>query len=135
MLENTPDSERSQSSRPLTCFHTPQHDDVHREQMLLRARRKPRCMPISTPGITVGVVGGGQLGRMLGEAAGPLGIELVVSDPTPDCPASPVVRDQIVGDFDDEQTLHELAERADIVTFEIELAGPDVLDAVSEETG
>ena len=92
-------------------------------------------MPISTPGITVGVVGGGQLGRMLGEAAGPLGIELVVSDPTPDCPASPVVRDQIVGDFDDEQTLHELAERADILTFEIELADPDVLDAVSEETG
>ena len=92
-------------------------------------------MPVSTPGITVGVVGGGQLGRMLGEAASPLGIELVVSDPTPECPASPVVRDQIVGEFDDEQTLRELAERADILTFEIELADPDVLDAVSEETG
>jgi len=92
-------------------------------------------MPVSTPGITVGVVGGGQLGRMLGEAASPLGIELVVSDPTPECPASPVARDQIVGDFDDEQTLQELAERADILTFEIELADPDVLEAVSEETG
>jgi len=92
-------------------------------------------MPVSTPGITVGVVGGGQLGRMLGEAASPLGIELVVSDPTPECPASPVARDQVVGDFDDEQTLRELAERADILTFEIELADPDVLDAVSEETG
>jgi len=92
-------------------------------------------MPVSTPGITVGVVGGGQLGRMLGEAASPLGIELVVSDPTPECPASPVARDQVVGDFDDEQTLRELAERSDILTFEIELADPDVLDAVSEETG
>jgi 5-(carboxyamino)imidazole ribonucleotide synthase len=92
-------------------------------------------MPVSTPGITVGVVGGGQLGRMLGEAASPLVIELVVSDPTPECQSSPVVRDHIVGDFDDEVTLRELAERADILTFEIELADPDVLDAVSEETG
>ena len=92
-------------------------------------------MKLTTPGTTVGVVGGGQLGRMLGEAGTPLGIELIVSDPTPDCPASPAVRDQIVGDFDDEDTLYELAERADILTFEIELADPDVLEAVEEATG
>jgi 5-(carboxyamino)imidazole ribonucleotide synthase len=82
----------------------------------------------------VGVVGGGQLGRMLGEAATPLGIELVVADPTPDCPASPVVRDQLVGGFEDEDTFRELAERADVLTFEIELADPDVLERVAEET-
>ncbi|PSQ33151.1 5-(carboxyamino)imidazole ribonucleotide synthase [Halobacteriales archaeon QS_9_70_65] len=58
-------------------------------------------MPHTTPAATIGVVGGGQLARMLGEAAGPLGVEVVVSDPTPDCPAAPVVRDQVVGDFDD----------------------------------
>jgi len=92
-------------------------------------------MTLTSPGPTIGVVGGGQLGRMLGEAAAPLGLELVVSDPTPDCPATPVVRDQIVGDFDDEATLRELAERADILTYEIELADPDVLDRVSQETG
>ena len=92
-------------------------------------------MELTSPGPTLGVVGGGQLGRMLGEAAGPLGIELVVSDPTPDCPASPVVRDQVVGDFDDYETLRELAERADVLTYEIELADPDTLAQVSEETG
>lgn len=92
-------------------------------------------MQLTSPGTTVGIVGGGQLGRMLGEAASPLGIELVVSDPTPDCPASPVVRDQIVGDFDDDETLFELGERADFLTFEIELADPDVLEAVEDETG
>jgi len=92
-------------------------------------------MTRTSPGPTVGVVGGGQLGRMLGEAAAPLGVELVVSDPTPDCPAAPVVRDQVVGDFDDEATLRELAERADVLTFEIELADPDVLERVAEETG
>ena len=84
---------------------------------------------------TVGVVGGGQLGRMLGEAAAPLGVELVVSDPTPDAPAAPVVRDQVVGGFDDEATIRELAERADVLTFEIELTDPDVLERVSEATG
>jgi 5-(carboxyamino)imidazole ribonucleotide synthase len=89
---------------------------------------------LASPGPTLGVVGGGQLGRMLGEAAGPLGVELVVSDPTPDCPARPVVRDQVVGDFDDEATIRELAERADVLTYEIELADPDALDRVARET-
>jgi len=92
-------------------------------------------MTLSSPGPVVGVVGGGQLGRMLGEAATPLGLELVVSDPTPDAPAAPAVRDQVVGGFDDRDTITELAERADYLTFEIELADPDVLDAVESETG
>ena len=88
----------------------------------------------TTPAATLGVVGGGQLGRMMGEAAGPLGVELVVSDPTPDCPAAPVVREQIVGDFDDYDAIRELAERVDVLTFEIELADPDEMQQVSEET-
>jgi 5-(carboxyamino)imidazole ribonucleotide synthase len=92
-------------------------------------------MTLTSPGPTLGVVGGGQLGRMLGEAAAPLGVEVVVSDPTPDAPAAPVVRDQLVGDFDDSETLRALAERSDYLTFEIELADPDLLEAVGEETG
>jgi len=92
-------------------------------------------MSLTPPGTTVGVVGGGQLGRMLGEAAAPLGIDLLVSDPTPDAPAAPVARDQVVGAFDDEATIRELGERADVLTFEIELADPDALERVSEQTG
>jgi len=92
-------------------------------------------MTRSASGPTVGVVGGGQLGRMLGEAAAPLGVELVVADPTPDCPAAPVVCDQLVGGFEDESTIRELAERTDVLTFEIELADPDALERVAEETG
>ncbi|PSP27039.1 5-(carboxyamino)imidazole ribonucleotide synthase [Halobacteriales archaeon QH_2_65_14] len=72
---------------------------------------------------------------MLGEAAAPLGIDLLVSDPTPDAPAAPVARDQVVGAFDDEATIRELGERADVLTFEIELADPDALERVREETG
>jgi 5-(carboxyamino)imidazole ribonucleotide synthase len=90
-------------------------------------------MSITLPGPTLGVVGGGQLGRMLGEAAAPLGVEVVVLDPTPDCPATPVVSDQIVADFDDEEGVRELASRVDALTFEIELADPDLLAAVSAE--
>ncbi|RLM71149.1 5-(carboxyamino)imidazole ribonucleotide synthase [Halorubrum sp. Atlit-8R] len=92
-------------------------------------------MSITLPGPTLGVVGGGQLGRMLGEAAAPLGVDLVVLDPTPDCPAAPVATEQIVGDFDDADALDELAARADALTFEIELADPDRLAAASEEHG
>ncbi|MEF8870675.1 MAG: 5-(carboxyamino)imidazole ribonucleotide synthase [Haloarculaceae archaeon] len=92
-------------------------------------------MPLTSPGTTLGVVGGGQLGRMLGEAATPLGIDLVVSDPTPDAPAAPVASEQVVGDFDDAETIRAVAEQSDYLTFEIELADPDALERVSEETG
>lgn len=91
--------------------------------------------PLTSPGPTVGVVGGGQLARMLAEAAGPLGVELIVLDPTPDCPAAPVVRDQIVADFDDAAAIAELANRADALTFEIELADPDALESAGDEAG
>lgn len=90
---------------------------------------------LRTPGPTVGVVGGGQLGRMLAEAAAPLGVELVVLDPTPEAPAATVARDQIVAEFDDRAAIEELAERSDVLTFEIELADQGVLSEVSEETG
>ncbi|WP_435195362.1 5-(carboxyamino)imidazole ribonucleotide synthase [Natronomonas sp. EA1] len=92
-------------------------------------------MELTTPGPTLGVVGGGQLGRMLGEAAGPLGVSVICSDPTPDPPAATVVADTIEGEFDDYDTLLALAERADVLTYEIELADPDTLERVSEETG
>jgi 5-(carboxyamino)imidazole ribonucleotide synthase len=90
-------------------------------------------MAITVPGPTLGIVGGGQLGRMLAEAAAPLGVEVIVLDPTPDCPAAPVARDQIVGDFDDPDAIGRLAERSDALTYEIELADPDHLAAASAD--
>ncbi|MDZ7850994.1 MAG: 5-(carboxyamino)imidazole ribonucleotide synthase [Halodesulfurarchaeum sp.] len=87
------------------------------------------------PGVTLGVVGGGQLGRMLGEAASPFGVETVVLDPTQDCPAFPPARDQVVADFDDVAAVKSLAEQVDVLTLEIELADPDTLESVIEATG
>jgi len=92
-------------------------------------------MTVTVPGPTLGVVGGGQLGRMLGEAAAPLGVEVVVLDPTPDCPAAPVARDQVVAGFDDPVGVRELADRTDALTFEIELADPDLMEAAAADAG
>jgi 5-(carboxyamino)imidazole ribonucleotide synthase len=89
-------------------------------------------MQLTADGPVVGVVGGGQLGRMLGEAAAPLGVELVASDPTPDPPAAPVVSETLQGEFDDSDTIDALAARADVLTYEIELADPDALERASE---
>ena len=83
-------------------------------------------------GRRVGVVGGGQLALMMGEAAGPLGLDaFIVLDPTPGCPASRVATRQIVAAFDDEAGLRELAAASDVLTFEIELAGAAVLDELA----
>jgi len=84
-------------------------------------------MTETPPGTTLGVVGGGQLGRMLAEAASPLGVDVVVLDPTPDCPAATPAADHIEGAFDDPDAFAELSARADVLTFEIELADPDLL--------
>lgn len=67
----------------------------------------------------IGVLGGGQLGRMLALAGIPLGHEFVFLDPDPDCPARAVGR-VVVGAYDDPRALEELARGADVVTYEFE---------------
>ncbi len=69
--------------------------------------------------MVVGVLGGGQLARMLALDGYPLGLEFVVLDPAEGvCSAS--VSDQLQGDYDDEMLLAELANKADVVTYEFE---------------
>ncbi|RVI22837.1 5-(carboxyamino)imidazole ribonucleotide synthase, partial [Sinorhizobium meliloti] len=50
---------------------------------------------------TIGIIGGGQLGRMLAMAAARLNFRTVVLEPQPDCPAAQVANDQIVAAYDD----------------------------------
>jgi len=85
-----------------------------------------------TPDPTIiGVIGGGQLCRMMCEAATPLGFEIVFLDPTSDAPASPVARDQIVGDFDDDDAVRRLIARSDVLTYDIELADPNLIERIN----
>jgi 5-(carboxyamino)imidazole ribonucleotide synthase len=67
----------------------------------------------------VAVIGGGQLGRMLGLAGIPLGLEFRFLDPAEDAPAQ-AVGELVVGAYDDELSLRRLARGADVVTFEFE---------------
>ncbi|WP_280137390.1 5-(carboxyamino)imidazole ribonucleotide synthase [Aureimonas frigidaquae] len=71
-------------------------------------------------GATIGIVGGGQLGRMLASAAARLGYRTAVLDPDPDCPAAQTANSVVVGAYGDAQALAELARRSDVITFEFE---------------
>ena len=62
------------------------------------------------PGSTIGILGGGQLGRMTAVAARRMGYRVVVLDPTPGCPAAQVADEHIVGRFDDLEAAARLAE-------------------------
>ena len=66
---------------------------------------------------TIGIVGGGQLGRMLTLAALPLGFKVVVVDPSEHSPAWQVGAEEITADLYDEKALLELAKRADVITI------------------
>ncbi len=68
---------------------------------------------------TVGILGGGQLARMMVLAGAPLGLRFVVFDPAADACAGQVAPLQ-VGAFDDQQALAEFAERVDVITFDFE---------------
>ncbi len=72
------------------------------------------------PGSTIGIIGGGQLGRMLAMAAARLSYRTVVLEPGPDCPAAQLANRQIVADYDDPDALDELASSCDVITYEFE---------------
>jgi 5-(carboxyamino)imidazole ribonucleotide synthase len=67
----------------------------------------------------VGVIGGGQLGRMLALAGIPLGLSFRFLDPSPDAPAA-AVGELLVGAYDDPELLHRVVDGADAVTYEFE---------------
>jgi 5-(carboxyamino)imidazole ribonucleotide synthase len=83
--------------------------------------------PPILPPATIGVLGGGQLGRMLGFAARAMGYRLVVLDPDPDCPASAVADEVVEGRYDDVDAALRMAERADVITLELEHVSADVV--------
>ncbi len=75
----------------------------------------------------IGIVGGGQLGRMLTEAALPLGFEVTVIDPAENCPAAQAGAKQIEAPLTDPSAIQELADEGDVVTWEIEHINAEAL--------
>jgi 5-(carboxyamino)imidazole ribonucleotide synthase len=72
------------------------------------------------PGSVIGILGGGQLGRMMAIAAARLGFDVAVLDPEAGAPAARVASRAIRGSYEDEAALAKLAKAADVVTFEFE---------------
>lgn len=79
-------------------------------------RNKRTILP---PGV-IGIIGGGQLGRMMAIAARYMGYRIVVLDPTPDCPCAQVADEHIVKAYDDMQGIRTLTEKCDVITYEFE---------------
>lgn len=83
---------------------------------------------IILPPATIGIIGGGQLGRMMALAAKPMGYTVIVLDPTPQSPAGQVADDQIIASYDDVSALKNLASRSDVLTYEFENVDRNVLE-------
>jgi 5-(carboxyamino)imidazole ribonucleotide synthase len=84
------------------------------------------------PGRTVGILGGGQLGRMFAIAARRMGYRVHSLDPTRDCPAGQVADVEVVADYDDLDAARRFAAGVDVVTFEFENIPAETLRVIAE---
>jgi len=84
------------------------------------------------PGSTIGILGGGQLGRMLATAAARLGFDVAVYADEPDSPASRVAAKTIIANYLDSAALTEFARRVDVVTTEFENVPAETAEALLE---
>lgn len=81
----------------------------------------------------IGIVGGGQLGRMLTVPAKELGFTVNIIDPTPGSPAGQIADHEITADFKDKEAIRKLGNISDYLTFEIELADSKILQELEKK--
>ena len=84
-------------------------------------------------GATIGILGGGQLGRMLSVAAARLGFRCHIYEPAPDCPAAQVAAEVTTAPYDDHAALAAFAKACDVVTYEFENVPAEALDLIEAE--
>ena len=85
----------------------------------------------------LGIIGGGQLGMMIAEAAKKMPehiSKIIVIDPVENCPAAQAGAEQILADFKDKNAIISLADKSDIITYEIESGDSEVLKSVEKNT-
>lgn len=82
--------------------------------------------------MTIGIIGGGQLGLMIAQEARGLGAACICLDPAPDAPAFAVCDEHIVARFDDAEALEALCRRSDAVTYEFENVPGEILVPLCE---
>ncbi|MDQ0115004.1 5-(carboxyamino)imidazole ribonucleotide synthase [Paenibacillus harenae] len=99
------------------------------------AGNKPSAESVKTllPGSTIGILGGGQLGRMMANAGSAMGYRFIALDPTPDAPCGQV-SEQIIAAYDDREAARELAKRSDVITYEFENVDAEVAAMLMAES-
>lgn len=80
------------------------------------------------PGQTIGIIGGGQLGRMMALSARAMGYRIAVLDPVEDSPCGQVADYKVVGDYDDLEAIRNLAAVSDVITYEFENIDAEALE-------
>jgi len=81
----------------------------------------------------IGIIGGGQLGKMMILEAKKMGFYVTILDPTRKCPAHSIADQHLVADFDDRDAIRELAEKSDLITYEFEHIDAEVLKELEAE--
>ncbi|GGG87433.1 5-(carboxyamino)imidazole ribonucleotide synthase [Staphylococcus pragensis] len=84
-------------------------------------------------GDTIGIIGGGQLGKMMAQSAQKMGFKVVCLDPNADSPCKPVAHEFINAAYDDEQALQELGRKTDVITYEFENISANQLQHLTEQ--
>ncbi|MEL6700671.1 MAG: 5-(carboxyamino)imidazole ribonucleotide synthase [Pseudomonadota bacterium] len=80
------------------------------------------------PGSTIGILGGGQLGRMLALAAARLGLRVMIFDPDPEAPAAQVAAAHLCAPYEEAEALRAFGEACDVLTYEFENIPTEALD-------
>lgn len=85
-------------------------------------------------GSTIGIIGGGQLGRMMAQAAIPMGYKIHIYNPEEECPAQPFANRMTIAPFDDQEMLQGFADAVDVITFEFENIPHTAIQKIEDKT-
>jgi 5-(carboxyamino)imidazole ribonucleotide synthase len=86
------------------------------------------------PPATIGIIGGGQLGRMMALSAKAMGYKIASLEPTPNSPLAQVADIEIIADFDDIEAIKTLSEKSDVITYEFENISYESLNWLENNT-
>ena len=81
----------------------------------------------------IGIIGGGQLGKMMILDAKRLGLEVITLDPSASCPSSSISDEQILAPFDSKSAYEDLADKVDVITYEFEHIQADYLEELEQK--
>lgn len=81
----------------------------------------------------IGIIGGGQLGKMMIQEAKKMGFYVITLDPCKTCPSHSISDEHIIKGFDDKEAIRKLAEKCDVITYEFEHIDSDILTELEEE--